>query len=168
MRFCPNHALHPAPRAADERLSPTCRRSGWRSGLAVAWVLATYLPLVRLLRAGLAGCWRAAGGGGGRGDRLVSVVVLAQAHSTIEPHHAPAALIVEGPYKISRNPIYLGLLAILAGAVVWLGALSARGGAGRLRRDPDPALQSNPRRAALRRAFAPRRQAYLARTRRWL
>jgi hypothetical protein len=30
--------------------------------------------------------------------------------TTIEPHHTPTALIVEGPYRLSRNPIYLALL----------------------------------------------------------
>jgi len=135
-------------------------------GLGVAWVLATYLPLVRLFGP----VWQAAGG-------LLAVAGVAvivwsawwfwRKRTTIEPHHAPAALIVEGPYKISRNPIYLGLLAILAGAVVWLGALSAVAvpvafAAILTRRFIEP------EEAALRRAFGAEAQAYLARTRRWL
>ncbi|MDG3042483.1 methyltransferase [Roseicyclus marinus] len=44
---------------------------------------------------------------------------------TIKPHHAPSALIVEGPYPVSRNPVYLGLLAILTDVAMWQGALSA-------------------------------------------
>ena len=43
--------------------------------------------------------------------------------TTIEPHHVPKALIVEGPYQLSRNPIYLGMAIILAGVIVWLGQL---------------------------------------------
>jgi protein-S-isoprenylcysteine O-methyltransferase Ste14 len=43
--------------------------------------------------------------------------------TTIEPHHTPTALIVEGPYRLSRNPIYLALLALLAGYVLRLGSL---------------------------------------------
>ncbi|EPX81353.1 methyltransferase family protein [Litoreibacter arenae] len=38
--------------------------------------------------------------------------------TSIEPHDTPKSLIVEGPYQLSRNPIYLGMAAILAGAVV--------------------------------------------------
>jgi hypothetical protein len=41
--------------------------------------------------------------------------------TTIEPHHDPQALIVEGPFRVSRNPIYLGLLIILLGSVVGRG-----------------------------------------------
>ncbi len=87
--------------------------------------------------------------------------------TTIEPHHAPTALIVEGPYRLSRNPIYLGLLAILTGAVVWLGTLSAV---------PVPvafaAILSRrfiePEEATLRRAFGSEAERYLTATRRWL
>jgi len=41
--------------------------------------------------------------------------------TTIEPHHAPGVLIVEGPFQVSRNPIYLALLIILLGAVIGRG-----------------------------------------------
>ena len=44
--------------------------------------------------------------------------------TTIEPHHSPGKLIVEGPFQLSRNPIYLGMILILSGQVIWLGALS--------------------------------------------
>jgi protein-S-isoprenylcysteine O-methyltransferase Ste14 len=30
----------------------------------------------------------------------------------IEPHHQPKVLIVEGPYRLSRNPIYLALVML--------------------------------------------------------
>lgn len=36
----------------------------------------------------------------------------------IEPHHTPKNLIVEGPYRLSRNPIYLALVMLtLASAI---------------------------------------------------
>jgi len=41
--------------------------------------------------------------------------------TSIEPHHTPKTLIVEGPYQLSRNPIYLGMAVILAGAVIGRG-----------------------------------------------
>ena len=43
----------------------------------------------------------------------------------LEPGHRPRALIVEGPYRINRNPIYTGLALILAGFAIGLGAVSA-------------------------------------------
>ncbi|MEM9319576.1 MAG: isoprenylcysteine carboxylmethyltransferase family protein [Pseudomonadota bacterium] len=44
--------------------------------------------------------------------------------TTIEPHEQPATLIIEGPYRLSRNPIYLGMVMILLALVLWYGALS--------------------------------------------
>ena len=44
--------------------------------------------------------------------------------TSIEPHHTPRALIVEGPYKISRNPIYLGMFLGVFAVALWSGALS--------------------------------------------
>lgn len=42
--------------------------------------------------------------------------------TTIMPHEAPSALVEGGPYRWSRNPIYLADLMILAGAALILGA----------------------------------------------
>lgn len=85
----------------------------------------------------------------------------------IEPHHAPKALIVEGPYRMSRNPIYLALVVIAAGV-----ALRQGGG---LALAPVPILFfvldrrfAVPEEKALREAFGSDAEAYLAATRRWL
>ncbi|MBF9041742.1 isoprenylcysteine carboxylmethyltransferase family protein [Rhodobacterales bacterium HKCCE4037] len=87
--------------------------------------------------------------------------------TTIEPHHAPETLIVEGPYRISRNPIYLGMVLILSGQVLWQGMLS-----------PAVLIPLHvavltvrfilPEEAALVRAFGEEGERYLAGTRRWL
>lgn len=88
-------------------------------------------------------------------------------NTTIEPHHTPKSLIVEGPYRLSRNPIYLAMLAILTGWVLYLGALTplvlpfvfAR------------VLTSRfiiPEEAVLREAFGPEAERYIDATRRWL
>ena len=45
--------------------------------------------------------------------------------TTIEPRETPSALIVEGPYRINRNPIYTGTAVALVGTGFTLGALSA-------------------------------------------
>lgn len=47
-----------------------------------------------------------------------------RAKTPIEPRHTPKALITSGPFKYSRNPIYLGMVLILIGWVLVLGALS--------------------------------------------
>ncbi|MEM7509260.1 MAG: isoprenylcysteine carboxylmethyltransferase family protein [Pseudomonadota bacterium] len=46
-----------------------------------------------------------------------------RAKTTIVPRERPDALVTDGPYKISRNPIYLADLLILAGWCISLGFL---------------------------------------------
>lgn len=134
--------------------------------LALVWVLGTWLPLVRLFGP----VWQAAGlvlGLAGVGLILWSALWFWRKRTTIEPHHDPSVLIVEGPYKLSRNPIYLGMLAILTGGVLWQGALSPV---------PVPFAFAailtrrfiEPEEAALRRAFGAEGERYLKATRRWL
>lgn len=36
-------------------------------------------------------------------------------HTTLDPHGSVSAVVTDGPYRISRNPIYLGLLCSLIG-----------------------------------------------------
>lgn len=40
------------------------------------------------------------------------------------PRQTPSALIVEGPFRINRNPIYTGMLAVILGAAIWFGSVS--------------------------------------------
>jgi protein-S-isoprenylcysteine O-methyltransferase Ste14 len=51
-----------------------------------------------------------------------SAVAFRRARTTIVPHQSPSALVETGPYRFSRNPIYLADLVILAGAALILGA----------------------------------------------
>ena len=90
---------------------------------AVLWILARELPLIMafgpVFRVG--GCLTIAVG--------VAVILWAtwffyRAKTPIEPRHTPKALITSGPFKYSRNPIYLGMVLILIGWVLVLGALS--------------------------------------------
>ena len=87
--------------------------------------------------------------------------------TTIEPHHAPQNLIIEGPYRISRNPIYLGMVLILLGAVLWagqpVGLIFVVLFFGILTR-----RFVQPEEAALREAFGDEAETYISRTRRWL
>jgi protein-S-isoprenylcysteine O-methyltransferase Ste14 len=97
----------------------------WLAGLMMAgWGLTRWVPLADVSNplARIMGAALCAGG-----VALIGWAALwfYRKHTPIEPHHIPATLIVEGPYRISRNPIYLGMVAILAGVVLWWGALTA-------------------------------------------
>ncbi|MBF9059142.1 isoprenylcysteine carboxylmethyltransferase family protein [Rhodobacterales bacterium HKCCSP123] len=135
-------------------------------GLVLAWFLAGWLPLVRLFGP----LWQGVGvvlSLAGLGVIFWAAWWFWRKKTTIEPHHEPGVLIVEGPYRLSRNPIYLGMLAILAGAVMWHGALSGLA----LPVAFAAILERRfilPEEAALRRAFGAEAERYLERTRRWL
>ena len=43
--------------------------------------------------------------------------------TTLQPSEEPTSLVTSGPFRISRNPIYLGMAAILLGVAVFLGTL---------------------------------------------
>lgn len=46
-----------------------------------------------------------------------------RAHTSIIPVKPTTTLVVKGPFRISRNPIYLALMLLYAAAAVWLNAL---------------------------------------------
>jgi protein-S-isoprenylcysteine O-methyltransferase Ste14 len=45
--------------------------------------------------------------------------------TTLSPFEMPTALVTSGPFRISRNPMYLGMALILLGVSVLLGTLAA-------------------------------------------
>jgi protein-S-isoprenylcysteine O-methyltransferase Ste14 len=139
----------------------------WLAGfLAAAWVLDRGLPVVQVFGP----AWQALGAALiPAGLALIgwSAWWFRARRTTIEPHHTPTALIVEGPYRLSRNPIYLGLLGLLAGAVLWLGSLSALILPFVYFRVLETRFVA-PEEAALRRLFGAEAIAYLERTRRWI
>ena len=55
---------------------------------------------------------------------LSGVRLFRRAGTAIEPWGTPSALVVEGPYRFTRNPMYLGLALSLFGLAVWLGTLT--------------------------------------------
>jgi len=57
----------------------------------------------------------------GIGLILWSALWFFREKTTIEPHHLATTLLVEGPYKISRNPIYLGMAIFCFGVVFYVG-----------------------------------------------
>ncbi len=96
----------------------------WFAGFCtIAWFLARELPLVIIFGPvfRLAGLILIVAG-------LVTIgwsaIWFRRKKTTIEPHHDPSNLITEGPFRFSRNPIYLAMAAMLTGYVLWLGAIS--------------------------------------------
>lgn len=86
--------------------------------------------------------------------------------TSIEPRDTPRALIVEGPFRLSRNPIYAGMALILIGAGLLLGSVPAI-----LLALAFPPIVTRrfilEEEAALRRTFGPEAEEYLRGSRRW-
>lgn len=85
----------------------------------------------------------------------------------IEPHHTPKTLIIEGPYRLSRNPIYLALVLLTLSSAVGHGSVIGLGLAGVLWRVLDRRFAA-PEEALLRATFGAEADAYLGRTKRWI
>lgn len=87
--------------------------------------------------------------------------------TTIEPHRRPKTLIVEGPYRVSRNPIYLAFVLLTVASAFGQGSLVGLGMAVILWRVLDRRF-ADPEEALLLQVFGAEAEAYLARTRRWI
>lgn len=89
--------------------------------------------------------------------------------TTVNPLHPEQTthLMTDGVFKVSRNPIYLGLACMLLGFVIWLGALTAllvwAGFVAYITR-----FQIIPEERSLQQQFGDTYSAYRQRTRRWL
>lgn len=96
-----------------------------------------------------------------------AVLAFRRARTTIMPHEAPSALVETGPYRYSRNPIYLADLMILAGAALILGAPLAL-----VLLVPFQQVLLRlfilPEEALLERQLGPAYRAYKGRVRRWI
>ena len=140
----------------------------WLLSAALAWTIATLTPEFTMDwpgRRALAVLLVLLGGAAG----LSGILVFQSAGTTVNPH-APErsrALVRSGPYRFTRNPMYLGLLLALLGVCAWLShplTLVA------------PALlvawltrfQIIPEERILLEKFGPPYAAYLQATRRWL
>jgi protein-S-isoprenylcysteine O-methyltransferase Ste14 len=55
---------------------------------------------------------------------LWAVLLFGQAGTTIKPFQESSALVVRGPYRLTRNPMYVGMVVGLVGIAVLLGSLS--------------------------------------------
>ncbi|SFG16531.1 Phospholipid methyltransferase [Palleronia marisminoris] len=125
--------------------------------------------------------WVLPGGAGGRmwnvlGIALISVGVVLMVwavtamlarRTPVMPGQAPEALVSSGPFVLSRNPIYLGDVLVLAGAALWMGPLW-----GIVLVIPLMAVLTirfiRPEEARLRERFGGEYDAWAQRTRRWI
>lgn len=55
---------------------------------------------------------------------LIANSVLLKHRTSIKPNEIPGVFITSGLFKLSRNPIYLGMAIILFGGEIFLGSLS--------------------------------------------
>lgn len=53
---------------------------------------------------------------------FAAVAAFRRQDTTTDPDGAPRALVTDGPYRLTRNPMYLGGVLILAGLAVLLGS----------------------------------------------
>lgn len=98
---------------------------------------------------------------------LAAMLAFRRHQTTVLPHRGAARLITDGPFRLSRNPIYVGNTLLVAGAgllfgVAWLivAALAGAYATDRL------AIAREERHLALR--FGQAWSDYAARTPRWL
>lgn len=49
-------------------------------------------------------------------------IIFKQKNVAVKPFEIPSAMVKEGPVRFSRNPMYLGMTAILLGAAIGLGS----------------------------------------------
>ena len=107
--------------------------------------------------------------GAGLSLDLWAILAFRKAKTTVNPL-APentSAIVTGGPYKFSRNPMYLGLLIVLTGLMVYLGdptnvlLLAAFVAAVTL-------LQIRPEERILSSKFGAEYEAYASQTRRWI
>ena len=89
------------------------------------WTLHRWLPLGHLITAP----WNGLGmlpAAVGIALAMVALVRFRQAQTTVNPMEPERAtsLVTDGIFRISRNPMYLGLLLLLTGWALWLGTAS--------------------------------------------
>ncbi len=88
------------------------------SALVLQWVVPLPLPWplpLRMLGAVLLG--------GGFALAALAVREMRKMHTTPDPKQPATVLVISGPYRFSRNPIYLGLLLTFLGFTLLAGTL---------------------------------------------
>ena len=105
----------------------------------------------------------------GLGSAIAGVIAFRDRHTTVNPltPSASSSVVTGGIYRVSRNPMYLGFLLVLAGWVVYLSnagaALVLPAFVAYLTR-----YQIEPEERVLLAKFGPEYAQYMSRVRRWL
>ncbi len=55
---------------------------------------------------------------------IVADNTFRRVNTTIKPFEEPTALVTNGVYRVSRNPMYLGMVLVLAGVAILLGSVT--------------------------------------------
>jgi protein-S-isoprenylcysteine O-methyltransferase Ste14 len=96
-----------------------------------------------------------------------AIVLFATSRTTVVPHGQPTKFVVRGPFRWTRNPMYVGLTLAYTGAAAWTGKWLALPFLAlpiiHLTRWVIPMEE-----AALRARFGQAFEAYSQRVRRWL
>ena len=103
----------------------------------------------------------------GFGLDVWAMATMARARANILPHRAATALVTHGPFRLSRNPIYVGNTVVLAGLALAVGNLwfLPAAAVAALLTQRLAIVREETHLAAL---FGDEWTAYAARTRRWL
>ena len=93
-----------------------------------------------------------------------------RAGTTFDPHRLEqtSALVTSGPYRVTRNPMYLGLLAVLVGVGLVLGAVGALIVGALVFVAVITVLQIRPEEEMMTRRFGADYADYRRRVRRWI
>ena len=92
-------------------------------GLLLQWGLHVFLPITRLVPE----AWALLGIipiVGGLGVVVVAARQFKKAETAIKPFDQPTALVTDGVFRGSRNPIYLAMIVVLIGAAFAWGTLT--------------------------------------------
>ena len=52
------------------------------------------------------------------------LILFRRARTGVVPFSEATVLVRQGPYRFTRNPMYLGMAGILVGTAIWLGSLT--------------------------------------------
>lgn len=139
---------------------------------ALMWWLAHAVPQAQCWPAG-GGAWTVAGAALlaalGGAVALAGLHAVGRQRTTFNPlaPYRTRVLVTQGIYRITRNPMYLGMLLVLAGWGLWLGNAASWLGLP-LSMGVLTLLQIRPEERILRQRFGPAYADYAARVRRWL
>ncbi len=96
--------------------------------MQIAWVLLGLSAGLHFLLPteyrGHFGCWAcgAVGIGAGFGVMTWAWALFRRVGTPIQPTERAAVLVRSGPFRFSRNPMYLGIVMMLLGVAAWVGS----------------------------------------------